>query len=46
MGRRLVSIDDLIRLAQSSPTTVRAALLELEIAGRIERHAAGLVSLA
>jgi hypothetical protein len=24
---------------------VRAALLELEIAGRIERHGAGLVSL-
>src|SRR5512139_320195 len=45
LGPTPVSIDDLIRLAQSSPTTVRAALLELEIAGRIERHAAGLVSL-
>ena len=40
-----VSIDDLIRLSQSSPGTVRMVLLELEIAGRIERHGGGLVSL-
>ena len=33
-----VSIDDLIRLSQSSPRVVRMALLELEIAGRLERH--------
>jgi hypothetical protein len=26
-------------------TTVRSVLLELEIAGRLERHGAGLVSL-
>lgn len=45
LGPTPVSIDDLIRLAQTSPTIVRAALLELEIAGRIERHGAGLVSL-
>ena len=30
----------------ASPATVRAILLELEIAGRLERHGAGLVSLA
>jgi DNA processing protein len=40
-----VSIDDLIRLSQSSPRVVRMVLLELEIAGRIERHGGGLVSL-
>jgi DNA processing protein len=32
-------------MAQSSPTVVRMVLLELEIAGRIERHGSGLVSL-
>ena len=40
-----VSIDDLIRLANTSPRVVRMVLLELEIAGRIERHGGGLVSL-
>ena len=45
LGPTPVSIDDLVRLAQSTPAIVRAALLELEIAGRIERHGAGLVSL-
>jgi DNA processing protein len=45
LGPTPVSIDDLVRLAQSSPARVRTALLELEIAGRIERHGAGLVSL-
>jgi DNA processing protein len=45
LGPTPVSIDDLIRLAPTTPAIVRAALLELEIAGRIERHGAGLVSL-
>jgi DNA processing protein len=40
-----VSIDDLIRLSQSSPRVVRMVLLELEIAGRLQRHGSGLVSL-
>ena len=40
-----VLIDDLIRLSRASPTIVRAVLLELEIAGRLTRHGAGLVSL-
>jgi DNA processing protein len=40
-----VSIDDLIRLSCTSPRIVRMVLLELEIAGRIERHGGGLVSL-
>jgi DNA processing protein len=45
LGPTPVSIDDLVRLAQATPAVVRASLLELEIAGRIERHGAGLVSL-
>ncbi len=40
-----VSIDDLVRLSNSSPRVVRMVLLELEIAGRLERHGGGLVSL-
>jgi len=40
-----VSVDDLIRLSGTSPRIVRMALLELEIAGRIERHGGGPVSL-
>jgi DNA processing protein len=45
LGPAPVSIDDLIRLSQRSPRMVRMVLLELEIAGRIERHGDGLVSL-
>jgi DNA processing protein len=45
LGPAPVQIDDLVRMAQSSPTIVRMVLLELEIAGRIERHGGGLVSL-
>jgi DNA processing protein len=41
-----VSVDDLIRLSKTSPRAVRAVLLEVEIAGRLERHGGGLVSLA
>ncbi len=40
-----VSVDDLIRLSKTSPRVVRIVLLELEIAGRLERHGDGLVSL-
>jgi DNA processing protein len=40
-----VLIDDLVRHSRSSPRVVRMVLLELEIAGRIERHGGGLVSL-
>jgi DNA processing protein len=45
LGPAPVSIDDLVRLSQSSPAIIRTVLLELEIAGRLERHGAGLVSL-
>ncbi len=40
-----VEIDDLVRLSGSSPATVRMVLLELEIAGRIERQAGGRIAL-
>jgi DNA processing protein len=45
LGAAPVSIDDLVRLSQSSPTVVRTVLLELELAGRLERHGGALVSL-
>jgi DNA processing protein len=45
LGPAPVSIDDLVRLSRSSPAVVRTVLLELEIAGRLERHGGGLVSL-
>ncbi len=40
-----ISMDDLVRLSKTSPRVVRIVLLELEIAGRLERHGGGLVSL-
>ena len=45
LGPVPVSIDDLIRLADTSAAKVRTVLLELELAGRLERHGGGLVSL-
>jgi len=45
LGPTPVSIDDLIRLAETSAAVVRTVLLELELAGRLERHGGGLVSL-
>jgi DNA processing protein len=45
LGPTPVSLDDLIRMAGTSPAIARTVLLELELAGRIERHGGGLVSL-
>lgn len=45
LGPTPVPIDDLVRLSHSSPAVVRVVLLELELAGRLERHGAALVSL-
>jgi DNA processing protein len=39
-----VAIDELIRQSGESASAVQLALLELEIAGRLERHAGGRVS--
>jgi DNA processing protein len=46
LGPTAVGLDDLVRLSGSSPAVVRTVLLELELAGRLERHGGGLVSLA
>jgi DNA processing protein len=45
LGPSPVGLDDLIRMAGTSPAIVRTVLLELELAGRLERHGGGLVSL-
>ncbi|RTL50379.1 MAG: DNA-protecting protein DprA [Bradyrhizobiaceae bacterium] len=45
LGPSPVGIDDLIRLSGISPAAVRTVLLELELAGRLERHGGGMVSL-
>ncbi len=45
LGPSPVSIDDLIRMSGASPTVVRTVLFELELAGKLERHGGGLVSL-
>ena len=45
LGPSPILIDDLIRMAGTSPAIVRTVLLELELAGRLERHGGGLVSL-
>jgi DNA processing protein len=45
LGPSPISLDDLIRMSGASPAIVRAVLLELELAGRLERHGGGLLSL-
>jgi DNA processing protein len=45
LGPTPVGIDDLVRLSGAPPAIVRTVLLELELAGRLERHGGALVSL-
>jgi len=45
LGPSPVLVDDLIRMANAPPSVVRTVLLELELAGRLERPGGGLVSL-
>ena len=45
LGPVPVGIDELIRQSRLPPATVALILLELELAGRIERHAGGRMSL-
>jgi DNA processing protein len=45
LGPTPASIDDLIRLSGCSAAIVRTVLLELELAGRLERHGDGMISL-
>lgn len=46
LGPTAVPVDELIRLSDLAPGVVQTVLLELELAGRLERHAGGRVSLA
>lgn len=41
-----VAVDELLRQSGLSPAALQTSLLELELAGRLERHAGGRVSLA
>jgi DNA processing protein len=45
LGPTPILVDDLVRMSGASPAIVRTILLELELAGRLERHGGGLVSL-
>lgn len=45
LGPAPVSVDDLVRETKAPPGAMQMALLELELAGRIERHGGGMVSL-
>jgi len=45
LGLSPVSVDELIRQSGLPPALVQTALLELEIAGRLQRHAGGRVGL-
>jgi DNA processing protein len=40
-----VAVDEIVRQAELAPAIVQTVLLELELAGRLERHAGGKVSL-
>ena len=46
LGNAPVAVDELVRQSGAPPAAVQLALLELEIAGRLERHAGGRVSLS
>jgi len=45
MGPTPVAVDDLIRLSGCSPAAVQTTLLELELAGRLDRQRGGFVAL-
>lgn len=45
LGPVPVGIDELVRQSHRAPAIVQLILLELELAGRLERHAGGRVSL-
>jgi DNA processing protein len=45
LGATAVHVDELIRQSSLAPAIVQTVLLELELAGRLERHAGGRVTL-
>lgn len=46
LGPAPIAVDELVRQIGAAPGAVQMALLELEIAGRLVRHAGGRISLA
>lgn len=46
LGPSAVPVDEIVRLSGASPGDVQLVLLELDLAGRLDRHAGGRVSLA
>ena len=45
LGPSPVPVDEIIRLSDAASGAVQMALLELDLAGRLDRHAGGKVSL-
>ena len=45
LGPSPAPVDEIIRLSGASSGAVQMALLELDLAGRLDRHAGGKVSL-
>ena len=45
LGPTPVAVDELLRQCQVSPALVHMVLLELELAGRIDRHAGNRVAM-
>jgi DNA processing protein len=45
LGVTPVSVDELIRLSGASPALVRMTLLELDLAGRLDRQPGGMVAM-
>jgi DNA processing protein len=45
LGPTPVAVDELVRQSGQDASTVQLILLELELAGRVERHAGGKISL-
>ena len=45
LGPTPVAVDELVRQCQLTASAVATLLLELELAGRVERHPGNLVSL-
>ncbi|WNO54726.1 DNA-processing protein DprA [Stakelama saccharophila] len=46
LGPAPVAVDEIVRQSGKAPAVVQTVLLELELAGRLDRHAGGRVSLA
>jgi DNA processing protein len=46
LGPSPVQVDEIVRLSGAEPGAVQLVLLELDLAGRLDRHAGNKVSLA